>query len=459
MTERSAPQPAVTEQAVTRPAPQPVVTEPAVTERPAPQPVVTQPAVTEQAAPQPAMTERPAPKPIVTERPTPQPIVTERPTPQPIVAERPAPQPIVTERPAPQPIVTERPAPQPIVTAETASAPQPAPVEMQPRAETGATAPPVQQQPWTATMRKEFDAAQVLGRAGLNARSPAAAAVAVPSAGSAAPAGASVSQGALAASFKEVTVPSADESVYAKSASSPTADARTARAAVSDSAVPVVDPEIVGRSSEVVASAPVRMSGTPTARRADAAGDGMAEPTLSSEPIAASSPGASKPAPVGATVYGGAPAPAADTAASVGSRIQDLDRALDAGGRVAAGSGSDDGSGSQGGGAAAGPAGRDPRLPAGWNVSGSLGLRPLLNVIHPALPDRYPDEIVQMTVRVLIRVDPAGWVRVERFEQDSGSTALNNEITKTLRQWRYEPVDDRDPVYGTVTIQIRSRSN
>ena len=451
MTERPAPQPVVTE----RPAPQP-----AVTERPAPQPVVT-----ERAAPQPAVTERPAPKPVVAERPTPQPIVTEKPTPQPIVAERPTPQPIVTEKPTPQPIVAERPTPQPLVTEKPASAPQPAPVETQPRAETlaetNATAPPVQQQP-TATMRKEFDAAQAHGRAGLNARSPAgeSAAVAVPFAGSVVQAGAAVSQGALAASFKEATAQSADESVYAKSASSPTPDARTARAAVSDSAVPVVrDPDgLVGGSSEVAASAPVRMSGTPTARRADAADDGVAASTLASVPVTDSSPGSSKPAPVGATVYGGAPAPAADDA-SVGSRIQDLDRALDAGGRVAAGSGSDDGSGSQGGGAAAGPAGRDPRLPAGWNVSGSLGLRPLLNVIHPALPDRYPDEIVQMTVRVLIRVDPAGWVRVERFEQDSGSTELNNEITKTLRQWRYEPVDDREPVYGTVTIQIRSRSN
>ena len=438
-----------------RPAPQP-----AVTERPAPQP-----AVTERAAPQPAVTERPAPQPVVTERAAPQPAVTERPAPKPVVAERPTPQPIVTEKPTPQPIVAERPTPQPLVTEKPASAPQPAPVETQPRAETlaetNATAPPVQQQP-TATMRKEFDAAQAHGRAGLNARSPAgeSAAVAVPFAGSVVQAGAAVSQGALAASFKEATAQSADESVYAKSASSPTPDARTARAAVSDSAVPVVrDPDgLVGGSSEVAASAPVRMSGTPTARRADAADDGVAASTLASVPITDSSPGSSKPAPVGATVYGGAPAPAADDA-SVGSRIQDLDRALDAGGRVAAGSGSDDGSGSQGGGAAAGPAGRDPRLPAGWNVSGSLGLRPLLNVIHPALPDRYPDEIVQMTVRVLIRVDPAGWVRVERFEQDSGSTELNNEITKTLRQWRYEPVDDREPVYGTVTIQIRSRSN
>ena len=81
-----------------------------------------------------------------------------------------------------------------------------------------------------------------------------------------------------------------------------------------------------------------------------------------------------------------------------------------------------------------------------------------MNVVDPALPERYPDEIVRSTVRVQIRVDPQGWVRVERFERDSGSTELNNEITETLRQWRYEPVQSQDPVYGVVTIEIRTRS-
>ena len=91
-------------------------------------------------------------------------------------------------------------------------------------------------------------------------------------------------------------------------------------------------------------------------------------------------------------------------------------------------------------------------------MSGSLGLRPLLNVVDPALQGKYPDEIVDATVIAHIRVEPQGWVRVERFERDSGSTEINNEITKTLRQWRYEPVEGQDPVYGVVTIQIRTRS-
>ncbi len=461
--EKAAPAPVVAERPVSRPVVEKAAPAPVVAERPAPRPVV------EKAAPAPVVAERPAPRPVV-EKAAPAPVVAERPAPRPVVekaapapvvAERPAPQPLVTGRPAPQPLVTERPAPQAVVTAKPAPALQPAQVDPQARAETDAPAAPVQQS-WTATMRKEFDAAQVRGRAGLNARASAAgesAAVTVPFAGPAVPAGAAVSQGALAASFKEGIARPADESVYAKSASSPMPNAQSARDAGSDSAVPVVrDPELAGPSREVVASAPVRMSGTPTASSGDAAGSGTGSPARSSMPISYPSPGPAKPAPVGATVYGGAPAPAAESP-SVGSRIGDLDRALDSGARGAAGSGGGDGSGSQGEGAAGGPAGRDPRLPEGWNVSGSLGLRPLLNVIHPALPDRYPDEIVQMTVRVLIRVDPAGWVRVERFEQDSGSTELNNEITKTLRQWRYEPVDDRDPAYGVVTIQIRSRSN
>lgn len=373
--------------------------------------------------------------------------------------EAPAP---VAAKAAPQPVAAERPQPRPApAAARPAPAPQAAvPVAPQPRAETADAPAAPAQQPWTATMRKEFDSAQVRGRAGLNAQASAAgepAAVTVPIAGPAAPAGAAVSQGVLSASFQQGIARPADESVYAKSASSPMPNARIARDPGADSAVPVVrDPGLAGPGREAVASTPVRMSGTPTASSGVAAGSDTASPAPSSMPISYASPGSAKSAPVDATVYGGAPAPAAE-APSVESRIGDLDRALDSGGRAAAGSAAGETVRQEE--AAGGPAGRDPRLPEGWNVSGSLGLRPLLNVIHPALPDRYPDEIVQMTVRVLIRVDPAGWVRVERFEQDSGSTELNNEITKTLRQWRYEPVDDRDPVFGEVTIQIRSRSN
>ena len=311
------------------------------------------------------------------------------------------------------------------------------------------------QQPLAANTRQAFDAAQVRGRAGLNAQASAAGDAAVVTAPFAAPAGAAVSQSARAPSLSQGTARPADEPVYAKSASSPAPNAQTARVASAGSAVPVVRAAGLAAPSRQAASAPVRTSGTPTARSGDAA---ATSPAGSSLPVSYSSPGPAKPAaPVGATVIGGAPAAAAADAPSAESRIDDLDRAIDAGARGAAGA--TGGAGSQNEGTADGPAGRDPRLPEGWNVSGALGLRPLLNVIHPVLPDRYPDEIVQMTVRVLIRVDPAGWVRVERFEQDSGSTQLNNEITKTLRQWRYEPVDDREPAFGTVTIRIRSRSN
>ena len=91
-------------------------------------------------------------------------------------------------------------------------------------------------------------------------------------------------------------------------------------------------------------------------------------------------------------------------------------------------------------------------------MSGSLGLRPLLKVVDPALPKRYPDEIVRSTVRLHISVDSQGLVKYERWEQDSGSTEINNKIIEALRQWRYEPVKTQDRVFGMVTIEIRTRS-
>ena len=371
------------------------------------------------------------------------------------VTSKAAPQPVV-ERAAPAPAAAERPAPQPVVAARPAPAQDR--VDPQPRTPAQAPAEPTSpvQRPLAAAARQAFDAAHVRGRAGLNAQASAAGEAVAVTTPIAAPAGAAGSQGALAPALSGEAARPADEPVYAKSASRPSPNARTAQAAGAGSAVPVVrDAGLAGPTRQAAAAAPVRTSGTPTARSGATAAAAAGSPAGASLPVSYSSPSVAKPAPVGATVYGGAPAPAAD-APSAESRIDDLDRALDAGARAAAAAG---GAGGQSEEAAGGPAGRDPRLPEGWNVSGSLGLRPLLNVIHPVLSDRYPDEIVQMTVRVLIRVDPAGWVRVERFDQDSGSTELNNEITKTLRQWRYEPVEDRDPAYGVVTIQIRSRSN
>ena len=98
------------------------------------------------------------------------------------------------------------------------------------------------------------------------------------------------------------------------------------------------------------------------------------------------------------------------------------------------------------------------RLPEGIEVSASLGLRRLVAVTTPVLPDGIPSEIVRSTVRVHIVVDPQGWVRPLGFSPDSGSTALNNEIYAALRKWRYESVQDQQSVRGTITIEIRTRS-
>ena len=382
--------------------------------------------------------------------------------------------PVVAPKAAPQPVATEKPAPEAKPAPERVTTEEPAPVRTQPRAATDVeSAPASPVSPWTPTLRQSVESAQVRGRGGLNAlatdgatqsgpRSGAAVAVPAPFAGQAVgvrPAGAYTGQGDPATLKEGLALP-VDESVYAKSASSPTREMRAAQGVSPDNPVPVVrDPGLLGQDREVVTPlAPVRMSGTPTARRADAAGTGTGGTELAAAPLTAPAPGSAKSGPVDATVYGGAAAPAGDTP-SIGSRIQDLDRALSAGGRDSTASpGRNQGSSSRVDGAT-GPAGRDLRLPEGWDVLGALGLRPLLNVVDPALPDKYPDEIVDATVIVHIRVEPEGWVKAVRFERDSGSTELNNKITETLRQWRYEPVENQDPVYGVVTIQIRIRSS
>ena len=369
---------------------------------------------------------------------------------------------VAVPRPAPQPVATPQPAADAQPAPERSTAQEPAPVRTQPRSESAAAADssgPVAA--WTPALRQSVESAPVRGRGGLNAvagdvaaqaESPAHAATAAP-----AP---FAGQGDLPTTFKDGLALPADESVYARSASSRTPGDSAAQGLGADDSVPVVrDPGLSGRSPQTAAAlAPVRMSGTPTARRADAAGTGAGAAERAA-PIADFAPGAAaRPAPVDATVYGGAAASPSDEAAGVGSRLPDLDRALRASGRDSTASTGQDRGASTAADGAAGPATSDARLPDGWNVSGSLGLRPLLNVVDPALPERYPDEIVRSTVRVRIRVDPQGWVKIERFETDSGSVDLNNEITETLRQWRYEPVTDEQPVYGVVTIEIRIRS-
>ena len=369
---------------------------------------------------------------------------------------------VAVPKPAPQPVATPLPAARVQPAPERATAQEPAPVRTQPRTESApAEAPAGPVAAWTPALRQSVESAPVRGRGGLNAVTGDTVRQAEPRTGAAASDAApftaqDAAQDDLPTTFKDGLALPVDDSVYARSAASRTPGASGAQGVGSDNSVPVVrDPGLSGRSRDASAPlAPVRMSGTPTARRGDAAGG-----TEPAAPLADSAPRVeAKPAPVDATVYGGAAAPSGE-AADVGSRIPDLDRALRASGRDRTASAGADRGASTAADGAAGPAVADARLPEGWNVSGPLGQRRLLNVVDPALPKRYPAEIVRSTVRVIIRVEPEGWVTVERFEQDSGSTELNNEIRKALRQWRYEPVRSQDPVYGEVTIQIRTRSD
>ncbi len=367
---------------------------------------------------------------------------------------------VAMPKPAPQPVATPLPAARVQPAPERATAQEPAPVRTQPRTESApAAAPAGPVAAWTPALRQSVESAPVRGSGGLNAVTGDTVRQAEPRTGAAAPVAApftaqDAAQADLPTTFKDGLALPVDDSVYARSAASRTPGASGAQGVGSDNSVPVVrDPGLSGRSRDASAPlAPVRMSGTPTARRGDAAGTEPAAPLADSAPRVAA-----KPAPVDATVYGGAAAPSGE-AADVGSRIPDLDRALRASGRDRTASAGADRGASTAADGVAGPAVADVRLPEGWNVSGPLGQRPLLNVVDPALPKRYPAEIVRSTVRVKIRVDHRGWVTVESFERDSGSTELNNEITKALRQWRYEPVRSQDPVYGEVTIQIRIRS-
>ena len=131
--------------------------------------------------------------------------------------------------------------------------------------------------------------------------------------------------------------------------------------------------------------------------------------------------------PVDATLSGGeAAAPSEDTA-GVGSRLPDLDQALRASGRDSTASAGQDRGASTAADGVAGSAVSDVRLPEGWDVSGSLGQRRLLDAEVPAL-ERYPDEIVLETVVAHIRVHPQGRVSFEGFERASASTEINAKI-------------------------------
>ena len=183
----------------------------------------------------------------------------------------------------------------------------------------------------------------------------------------------SATRGDLPTTFKDGLALPVDESVFARSASSPTPGGSAAQGLSSDDSVPVVrDPGLSGRKADTAALAPVRASGTPTGRRADAAGTGTGAAEWA-VPLADFAPGAvTTQAPVHAEVRGGGAASSSDETAGVGSLLPDLDRALSESGRDNTASAGQDRGASTAADGAAGPAVADVRLPKGWNVSGSL---------------------------------------------------------------------------------------
>ena len=365
---------------------------------------------------------------------------------------------VAVPKPAPQPVATPRPAARTQPAPERATAQEPAPVRTQPRAESApAETPASPVAAWTPALRQSVESAPVRGRGGLNAVPGDAATQAGPPADAAAGAPASFAgQGDLPTTIKDGLALPVDESVFAMSASSPAPGSSAARGVSSDDSVPVVRGLGQGGTNRD-AAAPrdsVRMSGTP----ASGTGTGGAVPAA---PLADSAPlpAADKPAPVDARVFGGT-ASRSDDAEGIGSRIPDLDQALRASGRDSTASMGGDRGASTAADGAEGPSAPSAavRLPIGWKVSGPLGLRPLLNVFDPALPERYPDEIVDTTVRAKISVDSQGRVKFDGFETDSGSTEINNAIIEALRELRYEPIQSQDRVRDVMIIQIRNRS-
>ena len=374
---------------------------------------------------------------------------------------------VAVPKPAPQPVATPRPAARTQPAPERATAQEPAPVRTQPRTESAPTeAPASTVAAWTPALRQSVESAPVRGRGGLNAVPGDAATQAGPPAGAATGAPASFAgQGDLPTTFKPTTFKDGltlpvDESVFTRSASSQPPGSSAAQGVGSDDSVPVVrDLGQSGTNRDVAAPRTVRMSGTP--RRADVSGTGTGGAVLATLPAdSASLPAGNKQAPAHATTVSGGTAPPSRDAEGIGSENLDrLDQALDASGLDSTASTGADRGASTAADGAAGPPGPDVRLPEGWKVLGSLGLRELQHVVPPELPKGYPDESVGETVRVQISANPQGLVKVESFEQASVSAELNSAITVALRQWRYERVhQSQGLVYGVVEIQIRIRS-
>jgi len=406
--------------------------------------------------------------PVREDRPSPTPVPKQEQAAPAVAPPKPAPQPVAAARPAPEPEPEAQPAPQRVTAQE------PAPVRTQPRTESATAEPttaesataeasPGPAAAWTPALRQPVESAPVRGRGGLNALAGDVATRAAPRPGAAVAVPAPFSgQGDVATTFKDGLALPEDESVYARSTSSPTPGDRAGQGVGAEDSVPVVrDPGLIGPNRDAAAPlATVRMSGTPTARRADAPGAGTGGTEPASVPIDGATPHAVRSAPVAATVSGGAAAaPSEDTAGIDSSDLDRLDGALRAsGGDSTAGAGEARGSSAAGDGVAGPLVLHDVGLPDGWEVSGSLGLRPLQKVKIPKLTERPPDELVASTARAWISADPQGLVNFVRWEQDSGSVEINIKIIEALREWRYAPVEAQDPVFGMVTIEIRTRS-
>lgn len=394
--------------------------------------------------------------------------------------------PVLTPVVTSQPVVAERFEPDTVTTA--ASEPASLPVQAQPPIKTQAetdvdeASAAIFSPPWVPTLQRPVEMVPVRGRGGLNALSPAGggtpsgarsdasfaaqAPFTAQAVGVVRPAGEYEGRGDRVDAFSEGLVLPVDDSAYARSSSGLILEVR-ARQGVSRDPMPTASaPGFLGQDRAIVAPViPVKMSGVPTATRAVASSDGTREAEAAPVPIVGSSPGLLDPGSISATVEVAVSEEAAggETPSLGAARLAQLDQVLQNGG-----SGSDRTAISaevrplpqkrSGGQPHLAAAGSGLRLPDGMQVSSSLGMRRLVAVATPSLPDGIPSEIVRSTVNVHIVVDPDGRVRPQGFDPDSGSTVLNNEIYAALRKWRYEPAQDRQSVKAMVTIKIRTRS-
>ena len=332
--------------------------------------------------------------------------------------------------------------------------------------------------PWVPTLQRPVEAVPVRGRGGLAALSliggtsaggRSGAAVTAPAlwAGKVVgvrPSGEYEGLADLVPAYNDGLKLPVDESVYASSSVGPDTVAPSLRGVSPDNSMANNAGFLGQQRVAAPLLMPVRRSGSPTIKRGDAAGKGSRVSESSAAPVIATEIGLPSIGSRQATVEVAMLMQTGDASPIIGvDRLARLDQVLRDGGSSSDRTMSSDGkliSAQQN--ASGQPllalGGSGLRLPEGIEVSASLGMRRLVAVTTPVLPDGIPSEIVRSTVRVHIIVDPQGWVKPLGFSPDSGSTALNNEIYAALRKWRYESVRDQQPVNGTITIEIRTRS-